>query len=209
MSYRARGIRIVLLFVIAALAACGTVSRRTSTDTGMRRLTQAVQHATEAHTFRVRGALVVGGPLVQWQGIVNGEDEQDLIRANRLLIESRRVDHTSWARRLDSPEPWQQVPYDSPLDLTVLTLGTIESVEHDRVWTFTLTFEDVDVLAAMTHIPSVGPTTAEVTVEGDALTAVALHLGGHADAEISLSDFGAPLTIEPVTDTAPIAQQHH
>jgi hypothetical protein len=203
MTYRPRAIGIGVLVAIAAIApGCGTASRLASTDTGLQQLTRAVQHATEARTFRVKGALRVGFPLVQWQGVVNGQDEQYLIRANGLLIESRRVNRTSWARRLDPPEPWQRVPYDSPLDLTVLTRGTIESVEHDRVWTITLRFEDVDVLAAMTHIPSVGPTTAEVTVEHDVLTNVALHLGDHADAEISLSEFGAPLRVEPVTNTA-------
>ena len=200
MTYWARAIGIGVLVATVALApACGSSSPRTSTDAAQEQLAQAVRHATEARTFRVKGALRMGLPIVQWEGVVNGDDEQYLIRTSGLLIESRRIDHISWARRLDPPESWQQVPYDAPIDLTVLTRGTIESVEHDQVWTIALRFENVDVLAAMTHIPSVGPTTAEVTVERDMLTNVALHLGGHADAEILLSEFGAPLGVEPVT----------
>jgi hypothetical protein len=193
---------IVLAVGLVAIAtACGSAPGHTSTDAGLRRLTQAVRVATDARSFRVTGTLRVGGPVVQWKGIVDGQDEQYLIRANGLLIESRRVDHVSWSRRLDAPEPWQRVPYDAPLDLTVLTQGTVERVAHDGVWTITLRFDDVDVLAAMTHIPSVGPITAEVTVDEEVLSTVTLHLRGEADAEIALTDFGLPLTVEPVTDT--------
>jgi hypothetical protein len=178
-------------------AGCG-VQAAPTTEQGRQRLEQAVTQALDAGSFRVEGELRIGvGVLVGWRGFVDGADEQYVIRAQGLPLESRRVDGSSWARPVDPPGPWRQVAYDGPFDLEVPTRGVVESVEHDDDWSVTLRFQEIDVLSALAHIPSTGPTTARITIEEAALD-IELWLGGQANATVTLTDFGAVLDVRPV-----------
>jgi hypothetical protein len=83
------------------------------------------------------------------------------------------------------------------------------SAEHDgHDWVVTLHFDDVDVLAALTHIPSTGPTTARVTVSGGFVTDIILRLHRDADAHMWFWDHGAhvvvhrPRSFRPAAETA-------
>src|SRR5262249_51831300 len=119
-----------------------------------------------------------------------------------MLIESRRIHGASWARRLDTAEPWMNVPPDHPIDLTALLLGSDVRTDHIAdEWRTTLRFHDVDVLAALTHIPSTGPTTAVVTLRQGAIAEVTLDLSG-AGAHVSFSSYGEELSIEPIPPSA-------
>ena len=106
----------ILLTAALLGAACDT--RAATTAEGRQRLTQALTRARAACSFRVRGQLRNdGATLVEWEGFVDGADEQYLIRTNGLLIESRRFDRSSWARRVEPPGTWERVPYDGALIL--------------------------------------------------------------------------------------------
>jgi hypothetical protein len=119
-----------------------------------------------------------------------------------MLIESRRINGASWAGRLDTAEPLMKVPSDHPIGLTALLLGTEVHTEHSgderRI---TLRFDGIDVLAALTHIPSTGPSTAVVRLRGGAIAEITLQLRG-ADARISFSSYGEDLSIEPPPPSA-------
>jgi hypothetical protein len=138
----------------------------------------------------------VDSPFVTWEGFVVDTDEQYRINAHGLLMESRRVDGAHWARRLDGERPWAQVPSDEPINLRILLRGDEMSAEHDgHDWVVTLHFDDVDVLAALTHIPSTGPTTARVTVSGGFVTDIILRLHRDADAHMWFWDHGAHVVV--------------
>ena len=181
----------VLVGVVAACASSGATD-----DSGHQRVDQALEHARLARTYRVRGTFGVDGPLVTWVGFVVDADEQYRISTHGLLIESRRVDGVHWARRLDVDEPWARVPSDEPIDLNVLLRGDEVAAEHiGDQWVVTLQFDDVDVLAALTHIPSTGPTTARVTLSGGFVTDVDLRLSGDAGAHVWFWDHGADVVV--------------
>ena len=77
--------------------------------------------------------------------------------------------------------------------------GAIERVERNDAWAVTLKFQDTDVLYALTHIPSTGPTTAHINIDdNDNALDIHLQLAGSADAIVSLTDFGAAVRVEPV-----------
>jgi hypothetical protein len=182
-------------FVLAGVVA-GCASRGTSDESGRQHVDEALEHARFAHTYRVRGTFGVDGPLVTWVGFVVDTDEQYRITTHGLLIESRRVDGLHWARRLDVDGPWARVPSDEPVNLNILLSGDEIAAEHvGDQWVVTLHFDDVDVLAALTHIPSTGPTTARVTLSDGFVTDVVLRLDGDAGAHLWFWDHGADVVV--------------
>jgi len=193
--------RLWLLLVLVAIGGggCGTVADGRS-STPLDDIRRAVDLAHESGSFRVRGEIGANMPMVAWDGVVVGSDEQYRTRASGLLIESRRIGGRSWGRRLDPVAPWVETAYDGPMDLSVLLRGR----PTDRVGhtydssSITLQFASADVLRALTHMPSVGPTTARVTLIDGALSEVTLELGGGVRAHVEFGDFGGPINIEPV-----------
>jgi hypothetical protein len=180
-------------------AACGSTVEVEARDTGLTRIKRAVELAEASHSYRVHGVLGVSSPAVEWKGFVVGTDEEYVIKAAGLLIDSRRLNGVHWARRLEPLETWLTAPAGAPIDPGVLLRGVEQRAEHrGGQWRITLHFDQVDVLAALSHIPSTGPTTADVALDDDALVEVTLHLGGNAHADISFGDYGANLTIDPV-----------
>ena len=179
-------------------AACGSTAADDVRPTGLQRIERAIDFARQSRTYRLNGAVMVPGPLATWDGIVVDGDEQYTIHTYGMLIESRRINGASWARRLDTAEPWMKVPSDHPIDLTALLLGSDVHAEHSGDdWRSTLRFDGVDVLAALTHIPSTGPSTAVVSLRGGAIAEVTLQLRG-ANARISFSSYGEALSIGPI-----------
>ena len=169
---------------------------------GLRRIERAIDFARQSRTYRLNGEVMMHGPLVAWDGIVVDGDEQYTIHTFGMVIESRRINGASWARRLDTGGQWTKVPSDHPIDLTVLLLGNEAHTELiDDEWQTTLRFDHVDVLAALTHVPSTGPTTAVVRLREGAIAEVTLQLLG-ADARISFSSYGDNLSIEPIPPSA-------
>jgi hypothetical protein len=183
----------------AASLAGGPAGPVTSAQAGAQRLERAVVGAEVDRTYRVKGTVTFGVPLLSWDGIVVGGDEQYILHTLGRVIDSRRIGGRNWWRPLGSSEPWKLAPADTPLDLAVLLRGEVVAARHkgDR-WALTLHFHDVDVLAALTHVPSAGPTTAEVTLVDDRITAVTLRLSAFGGAELSFRDHGASLSIDPV-----------
>jgi hypothetical protein len=181
------------------VSACGSTVDVEAHDTGLQRIQRAVEFAETSHSYRVHGLLGTSSPAVDWKGFVVGADEQYIIRAAGLLIDSRRIGGVVWARRLEPVEPWLSAQATAPIDPSVLLLGVQQDAEHrggrSRI---SLHFDHVDVLAALAHIPSAGPTTAQVTLEEGVLVEVVLQLGGNAHADISFSDYGATLSIDPL-----------
>jgi hypothetical protein len=189
--------RLLLIAIVAT--GCGSAA----SDEGiapMERMRTAVAHARESGTFRLRGQLIAAnGAFLSWEGFVAGSDEQYRMTTGGSVFESRRIAGTGWRRRLDPPEPWTEFPYDNPIDLTVLLRGTTDGVEHgEGSYTVTLQFVDVDVLRALTHAPSTGPTTAEVSLSGDVMRSITLHVAGGVTAELVLWDHGAAVAVDPV-----------
>jgi hypothetical protein len=183
-------------------AACGSTVSGNDRPMGLQRIERAIDFAGQGRTYRLNGAVMIHGPLVAWDGIVVDGDEQYTIHTLGMLIESRRINGASWARRLDTGEPWMKVPSDHPIDLTALLLGTEAHTEQSGDdWRITLRFDHVDVLAALTHIPSTGPSTAVVRLSEGAIAEVTLQLRG-ADARISFSSYGENLSIEPIPPSA-------
>ena len=91
------------------------------------------------------------------------------------------------------------MPSDGSFDLAVLLDGEVRSCHvtpDHRV--LQLQFTEQDVLRALTHIPSVGPTEATVSIEYGFITDIELRLDGGMTAWIELWDYGAPLVVEPV-----------
>ena len=206
--HRRRGPILVAAITLAGCggAARGTVQRVSTTSsapTGHARVEQAVALASQGHSYRVRGELDASvGPIVSWAGIVVGIDEQAVATSGGITYESRRVGGVLWTRRLDPRGPWIQLPLDQPLDLTALSRGSEVSTElRDGRWVVEVAYEGVDVLRALTHIPSAGLSTAEITLEDRELAAVVVRLGNGAAARLAYSDFGADLTVEPVNET--------
>lgn len=182
--------------ICAAANACG--SRESDMSFGPTHVAQAVERAHVAGTFRVRGRFGVDGPVLTWDGFVAGRDEQYVINTHGLLIESRRTNGAHWARRVDAVGRWMRVPTDESFDLAVLLRGREVRVERDADdLVVTLHFDDIDVLAALTHIPSAGPTTARVTVHDGVITAVVLELDGGARADITFREYGVKVAVEP------------
>jgi hypothetical protein len=186
--------------VVAAVAtSCGSASSSERVDP-MDQIRSAVEHAQESRTFRVRGQLLTKGTALTWEGVVAGDDEQYTATVGRVPFETRRLDGVGWFRRLDRQESWRDFPNDGPIDLGVLLRGVPEGIGHgDGRYTITLSFgEGVDVLRALAHSPSTGPTTADVTLSDDVISNIMLYLGGGATASLALWDYGADLAVEPV-----------
>lgn len=180
-------------------SACGSTVDVEARDPGLQRIQRAVELAEASHSYRVHGVVGVSTPAVEWKGFVVGADEQYIIKTAGLVIDSRRIGGVHWARRLEHLEPWLTAPSAAAMDLGVLLRGVEQHAEHrDGHWRITLHFDQVDVLAALAHIPSTGPTTADVMLEDGVLVEVALHLGGKARADISFSDYGANVRIDPI-----------
>jgi hypothetical protein len=182
------------------VAACSSPASVQVADSGLDRLGRAITQAHRSGTFRLRGVLTSHGSTVAWDGFVAGRNEQYVTHALGLVIESRRVDGTTWGRRLDQEDSWAQAPADAPLDLEVLLRGhDVHSRRDGGDWRITLSYTDVDVLVALTHIPSVGPSTAEVVVAAEVISDISLQLGGGARARLHFADYGAALTVTPPT----------
>jgi len=197
---RRAGARSFLLLPLLALGAvgCGSVAVDES-GTALDQFRRAVELASDSGSFRVRGEVRTSVPIVAWEGVVVGSDEELRTQASGMVIESRRIGGRSWGRRLDPTGPWAEVPYDGPMDLGVLLRGRPGQVEHtDDSWLITLEFADTDVLRALTHVPSVGPTTAHVTLVDGVLSEVTLELAGHISARVELWDYGVRLSIAPI-----------
>jgi hypothetical protein len=180
-------------------SACGSTVDVEARDTGPQRIQRAVEFAEASHSYRVHGVLGASNPALEWTGFVVGADEQYIIRTAGLLIDSRRIGGVVWARRLEPVEPWMSAPATAPMDPSVLLRGVQQNAVHRGGHSqINLHFDQVDVLAALAHIPSTGPTDAVVTLEDGVLAEVALHLGGNAHADISFSDYGAKLSVDPL-----------
>jgi hypothetical protein len=191
-----------LLVVGIVVVACGPADPDVPARAGAQRLERAVAGAYADRTYRVKGTVMFGGPLLSWEGIVDGDDEQYVLHAVGRIIDSRRIAGQNWWRPLGSSEPWKLAPADAPFDLGVLLRGEVVAArDEDDRWTLTLHFADVDVLAALTHVPSAGSTTAEVTIVNDRVAEVALRLSGFGNAQLSFWDYGTDVSIEPVTTT--------
>ena len=191
----------LLLLPLLALGAvgCAAAAVEEESDTPLDHVRRAVALASDSGSFRVRGEVRASVPIVAWEGVVVGSDEELRTQASGMVIESRRIGGRSWGRRLDPTGPWAEVPYDGAMDLRVLLRGRLGHVEHtDDSWLITLQFTDTDVLRALTHVPSVGPTTAHVRLVDGVLSDVTLELDGHISARVELWDFGTPLSIAPV-----------
>jgi len=179
-------------------SACGSTIAVEARDTGLHGIRRAVELAEASHSYRVHGVLGASSPVVEWKGFVVGADEQYVVTSAGLLIDSRRIGGMHWARRLKPLEPWMTAPSDAPIDLGVLLRGVEQRAEHrNSWWQITLQFDNVDVLAALAHIRSTGPTRAEVLLQDGGIADVSLSLG-NAHADISFSDYGANLTIDPL-----------
>jgi hypothetical protein len=201
---RAASLVAALALVVASCASTASVD---VADPGLDRLGRAIARAHESGTFRLRGILTSHGSALTWEGFVAGRNEQYVTHALGLVIESRRVDGVSWAHRLDQADDWMQAPSDGALDLDVLLRGhDVRSRRDGEVWRITLEYTDVDVLVALTHIPSVGPTSAEVTVAPELISDVSLRLNGGAAARLHFTDYGASLTVSPPTGSPPVAR---
>jgi hypothetical protein len=205
---RANGRRLVRqLHPAAALAvALGTLGaagcKPANAESPIESLRRTIDIARARGSFRVRGEVRVAAPLVAWEGVVVGTDEEYTATAMGLSIESRRLGGASWARRRDRVEPWSKAPYDGAVDLGALLQGHLDaSQRRGERWSTTLGFDDVDVLRALTHVPSTGPTTAEVSGD-DASMTVVLRLGANATARVEFWDFGGPVSIEPLDTRA-------
>jgi hypothetical protein len=189
--------------ILMATAGCRT-SPSVTLDLSRAHIERAVEHAHQSRTFRTRGHIDSPGPVLAWQGVVAGLDEQATIVTGGLRLENRRIGGRVWGRLVDAPGPWIEAPYDGPLALDVLLQGTPARSDHrGEQWSITLRFTDTDVLQALTHVPSTGATIADVTVHRDAITDVTLHLEGHASARMDLWDYGAPITVMPLDRTQP------
>lgn len=188
--------------LVAALvvAACSQSASVEVADPGLDRLGRAITQAHRSRTFRLQGVLTDHGSTVAWEGFVAGRNEQYVTHALGLVIESRRVDGTTWGRRLDQQDGWVQAPPDAPLDLDVLLRGhDVHSHRDGGGWTIRLSYTDIDVLGALTHIPSVGPSTADVVVAADVISDISLQLDGGARARLHFADYGAALTVTAPT----------
>jgi hypothetical protein len=160
----------------------------------------------------MRSRLGREAPLVSRAGVIVGDDEQFQVNAMGILIDERRIDGVAWGRPSDGSRPWISVPSDGSFDLTVLLDGEITSsrlAQDHRV--LELQFTDQDVLRALTHIPSVGPTAATVRIQSGYITDIELRLDGGTIAWIELWDYGARLAVEriggPVGETRPLTTQ--
>jgi hypothetical protein len=147
--------------------------------------------------------------LVSRDGVIVGDDEQFQVNAMGMLIDERRIDGVAWGRPSDGSRPWISVPSDGSFDLTVLLDGKIASsrVARDH-GVLELRFTDQDVLRALTHIPSVGPTAATLRIQSGYITDIELRLDGGTMAWIELWDYGARLAVEriggPVGEKRPL-----
>jgi hypothetical protein len=188
---------LVAAALVVTIAGCASSAPVEVADSGLDRLGRAIARAHDSGTFRLQGVLTSHGSALTWEGFVAGRNEQYVTHAMGLVIESRRVDGVSWVHRIDQQDDWVQAPSDSPLDLDVLLRGhDVASHRDGDVWRITLEYSDVDVLAGLTHIPSIGPTSAEVTVAPDLISDVSLHLNGDARARLHFADYGAALTVD-------------
>jgi hypothetical protein len=195
---RAWVLAVTVAVAVGSTGGCGSQRAAPSAASGFEQLRRALVRAEEAGSFRVEGTVTVGAPLVRWQGVVSGTTEQDFTWAAGLTIESQRADGQGWVRRTDISDDWRRFPYDGPVDLGVLLHGHVEDVQHDDTWSVTVSFHDVDVLKAMTHIPSIGDTEVTVTLGNGELVRADLDVGGHAHAELLFSDYGVGLALDPV-----------
>ena len=191
----------MLLLLLLALGAvgCRSVAVEEESGTPLDQVRRAVELASDSGSFRIRGEVRGSVPIVAWEGVVVGSDEELTTQASGMLIESRSIGGRSWGRRLDPTGPWAEVRYDGPIDLSALLRGRPEQVEHtDDSWLITLQFTDTDVLRVLTHVPSVGPTTAHVRLVDGVLSDVTLELAGHISARVELWDFGVrPIESRP------------
>jgi hypothetical protein len=119
-------------------------------------------------------------------------------RCSSRLIETRRIGAATWTRRADQPDTWHLVTGDHPLELSALLDDHVVAL-HEQSDTFTLTITDdhTDLLDALTHIPSAGATTAQITIIDGMLDNVTLHLIGNVSVQLSFFDYGRETTIEP------------
>ncbi len=115
-----------------------------------------------------------------------------------MQLDERRIDGIAWGRPVDGSQPWISVPSDGYFDLGALLRGEVtSSTGTDGHAVVQLHFTD-DVLRALAHIPSVGPTDATVSIESGLISESDLQLHGGLRAHIELGDYAKPLTVEPV-----------
>ena len=192
------GARATVFLVATAMliAACGRTDA-SAKRAAVRRLERAVATAKRTTSYRVRGRL---GSRMSWEGFVVDGDEQYVVDVAGLRTESRRIGGRTYGRRVETAdESWVEAPNQAELELSVLQRGEVMSVDavKDHM-TLTLQFEAVDVLAALTHIPSVGATRAVVEMEGDVIQRVALQFADGTTASLDYWDYGVALQIQPL-----------
>ena len=85
---------------------CRSVAVEEESGTPLDHVRRAVELASDSGSFRVRGEVRASVPIVAWEGVVVGSDEELTTQASGMLIESRRIGGRSWGRRLDPTGPW-------------------------------------------------------------------------------------------------------
>jgi hypothetical protein len=95
---------VLAAFLFTVLGAYGSTAYSQPGNVGLLRIKRATELARDRRTCRVPGLLSVEHPLVSWASIVVGGDEQSTVRTAGLLIDIRRIDGVSWARRLDTAD---------------------------------------------------------------------------------------------------------
>jgi hypothetical protein len=196
---RGRLVSWVLFMVAACTPGCAPAASDELPPRPRELIETAVTYARQRGSFRVRGELRTTVPAMVWEGVVVGTDEQAKTRTAGLVIESRRVGGRSWGRRADGDGSWMEVAYDGPIDLGVLLQGDSRRIDRqDDGWSITLDFHGVDILRALTHVPSTGATTATVTLHDDTIAQVTLELPGAVTARLDIWDYGGPVAVEPV-----------
>ena len=191
----------LLVIVLAVAGACGAESGAHG-GSAIRVLQRAVDKAHSAKSFQVRGAL---GTAVLWEGRVVGNDEQYCRWAMGMLIDERRIAGVAWGRPVDRSQPWTSVASDGSFDLGVLLEGdvTASTMTEDHT-VVRLHFTGDDVLRALSHIPSTGPTDATVTIQAGLITDIDLQqFPGATPAHIELWDYATPLVVEPIDISTP------
>jgi hypothetical protein len=201
---RAVAIWLFPVLLVSAISACGSTAAGPTDRDAIEELRHAVARSRAAGSFRVRGEVSGLGPALAWEEVVVGNDEQGTTIAAGLTIESRRLGGRTWGRRVDRLEPWTEVAYDGALDLSVLVQGRPEHVErHGLDWSITERFDGIDVLRALSHVPSTGTTMADVVVHDGLISHVTLHLAGEITADLTFWDYGTRATVEPIDATQP------
>jgi hypothetical protein len=173
--------------VVATLAAgCRTTAAEDLGPSAVDAVRSSVDRLV-AGSYCVRGTVRATGPVVQWEGCVDGDEESYRSQIGGRVVDSRRTGDVLRFRRADDPASvWTDMPRDAPLDLSVLVRGTPSDGERrGGALRVTLHFDGEDVLSALAHIPSIGASDVVVTVVDGRLSSVHVDFADHASADLS------------------------